>query len=234
MNWSLDHRRQGEEHLKIRKFPQMVEEATKFVWLHGYSAHSRSRDLTAVSAGVSIEDIYNHLLAIVAGLQENRLLINTVRYMFCAPNKAAKSGQLYKGYIEAKVAKKRNDIRKKHGDAHYLFSQVKYRREMATMFNDEVVVLSVDCMNQLRLTSNTMVSRYHQNNKLYPVDDFPNLEDHDFPMPGYLAKPSGLMELRFKNNFSVNTSDVNFIELYEQSSCEEELCNVDDVFRQNL
>jgi hypothetical protein len=80
-----------------------------------------------------------------------------------------------------------------------------------------------------------MVSRYHQNNQLYPVDDFPDHEDHDFPVPGYLGKPSGLMELRFKNNFTVNTSEVNFIELYEQStSFDEELCNVDDIFRQNV
>jgi hypothetical protein len=43
----------------------MVEEATTFIRLYGYSAHSRRRESTAVSAGVSIEDVYNHLLTVV-------------------------------------------------------------------------------------------------------------------------------------------------------------------------
>ena len=81
MNWSLDHRRQEEEHHWFVNFLKLSEEATKFVRLHGYSEHRR--DSMAVSAGVSIEDIYNHLLAVVPGLQENGLSINTVRYMFC-------------------------------------------------------------------------------------------------------------------------------------------------------
>lgn len=89
MNRCLDHKRQEEErHWFV--FPQIVKEATKFVRLHGHSAHSR-RDSTAVSAGVSIEDVYNRLLAVIPGLRENGLSINTVRYMFCAPNKAVKS-----------------------------------------------------------------------------------------------------------------------------------------------
>ena len=163
----------------VRKFPQMVDEATKLVRLHGYSAHSRRRESRAVSAGVSIEDVYNHLLTVVPRMREIGLSINTVRYMFCAPNKGAKSGTLYKGYVEARSPKKGNNTRKKHEDAHYLFSRVKYRREMATMFNDEVFVLSVDCMNQLRLGSNTIVSHYHQNHKLYPVDDFPETDNED-------------------------------------------------------
>lgn len=51
-----------------------------------------------------------------------------------------------------------------------------------------------------------MVSRYHQNNKLYPVNDF--------PVPGYLGKLSGLMELNFKNDFTANTYEFKFVDLY--------------------
>ena len=74
------------------------------------------------------------------------------------------------------------------------------------MLNSEILALSEDCINQLRLSSNTMVSRYHQNNKLYPVNDF--------PVPGYLGKLSGLMELNFKNDFTANTYELNFVDLY--------------------
>ena len=40
------------------------------------------------------------------------------------------------------------------------------------------------------------VSRYHQICRLFPTNDSPNFEDHDFPVPNYLLSVSGYMFLK--------------------------------------
>lgn len=40
------------------------------------------------------------------------------------------------------------------------------------------------------------VSRYHQIRRLFPTNDSPNFEDHDFPVPNYLLSVSGYMFLK--------------------------------------
>lgn len=49
-------------------------------------------------------------------------------------------------------------------------------------------------MNKIKVGA-LAVSRYHQIQRFFPVDDAPNVPDHDFPVPGYLLIPSGYMRL---------------------------------------
>ena len=49
-------------------------------------------------------------------------------------------------------------------------------------------------MNKVKVGA-LAVSRYHQIERFFPVDDSPNVPDHDFPVPGYLLIPSGYMRL---------------------------------------
>ena len=49
-------------------------------------------------------------------------------------------------------------------------------------------------MNKIKVGA-LAVSRYHQIQRFFPVDDAPNVTDHDFPVLGYLLIPSGYMRL---------------------------------------
>ena len=90
-------------------------------------------------------------------------------------------------------------MRKKNIDSHYLFSQVKTRREFSQKFSDKVIALRCDDMNKLNVGSGMMVNRYHQIRRTYMKDNSPDYEDHDFNLPGYKVIPSGYMLLEFKD-----------------------------------
>ena len=167
--------------------------------LHGYSAHARRRETAVTGAGCTLEELRDHLLKVVPGLKDAGCSRTALEYMFCPPHKGRKGASRYKSYIPARVPCKRNDIRKKSDDAHYLFSRVKMRREFAQEFNDEVAVISCDDMTKLKVGGILMVSRYHQIKKFYPEDDSPEYDDHDYNLPGYLITPSGYMLLEFKD-----------------------------------
>ena len=49
-----------------------------------------------------------------------------------------------------------------------------------------------------------MVSRYHQIKKKFPEGDTPNLNDHNFPVPGYLLSVSGHMFLTLDEGVDQN------------------------------
>ena len=44
----------------------------------------------------------------------------------------------------------------------------------------------------------TAVSRYHQQNRFFLINNSPNVSDHDFPNPGYLLNCSGYQQLVLK------------------------------------
>ena len=90
--------------------------------------------------------------------------------------------------IDARIPKKRNDYRENSVNQHFLFSRVKYREEFSVQFSDECEFYSFDDMNKLRMGPSPAVSRYHQQFRFFMADNSPNLNDHDFPNPGYLIK----------------------------------------------
>ena len=69
-----------------------------------------------------------------------------------------------------------------------------YGREFAfdPEFEEHCTRLKGDGMNK-RKAGVLTVSLHHQVYRRYRVDDSPNYNDHDFPFPGYLLAPFGLM-----------------------------------------
>ena len=63
------------------------------------------------------------------------------------------------------------------------------------MFDNECAIFSCDDMNRIKVGA-LAVSRYHQIQRFFPVDDAPNIPDHDFPIPGYLIIPSRYTRMR--------------------------------------
>ena len=113
--------------------------------------------------------------------------------VFKPVKKGTHAASRYKRVIDVEVPKKDNSLHNFHENGHVLHSRIKLRREMATHFSEECVVLSVDSMNKLRYAT-LCVSRYHQIRKIYMTDDAPRYKDHDFPLK-YKTIPDGIMIL---------------------------------------
>ena len=123
--------------------------------------------------------------------------------MFNAPNKNNCASVRYKGYVDAKIRAKSNNYREYHSNAHYLFSSNKMRRELAALYPNGYVIISVDDMAKVKVGL-PAVSRYHQVKRFLMSNDSPNLPDHDFSVPGYLLNVSGNMFLESKENSDQN------------------------------
>ena len=181
-------------HALVTKFPGIVEEVAEFVKQHGFAALCRRRDDTSYSSGVTINEIMEHLYVKFLELKYHTISLSTIRRMFEAPNKGRTTKERYKGYVSDRVGTKFNSYREPHNDAHYLFARNKMRRELASLFQDDILIVSVDVMAKIKVGA-PAVSRYHQVKRIFSCDNNPNLPDHDFPVPGYHLTVSGYMFL---------------------------------------
>ena len=165
----------------------------EFIKHHGFSAHNRRREEVG-TAGVSLDEIRNHLFEVVPGLREMGISKHTIARLMEPPRKGTIAAARYKSLIKARVPGKKNAHREDNIDQHYLFARVAYRREFAQKFLNFCAIFSCDDMNKVKVGA-LAVRRYHQIERFFPVDDCPNVPDHDFPVPGYLLIPSGYMRL---------------------------------------
>jgi hypothetical protein len=102
--------------------------------------------------------------------------------MLASPNKLLKQpAARYKTAIDARVGAIANSGRDlTRPDAHYLFAQVRLRREFAAAVSHESLIMSCDDMNKVNIGV-LAVSRYHQLSRLFMKGDNPISSDHDFP-----------------------------------------------------
>ena len=169
------------------KFPQIVDVVAEFMKQHGFSAQNRCRTKTGYSTGVTVKQMQQHLYTVFPEFKEHKISLTTIRWMFQAPNKHLKTASRYKTLINARVGTKQNSYREFHADTHYLFARNKMRRELGTLLSDKISVVSVNHMAKVNVVA-PAVSRYHQINRFIPEKDGHVLNDHDFPVPGYLIR----------------------------------------------
>jgi len=182
----------------VSKFPFIIDEVAEFVKQHGFAAQSRRRTEVGYSTGVTIKQIQNHIYSKYPEIENHKISLTTICRIFEAPNKGRRTSKRYTSYVNARVGTKGNSYRESHIDAHYLFARNKMRREMASLFSDEIGLISVDDMSKIKVGA-PAVSRYHQIKRIFPENDQLNLNDHDFPVPGYLISVSGHMMLTNKD-----------------------------------
>ena len=65
-----------------------------------------------------MDAVRQHLIKTIPGLTD--ISKTAVSYLFCPPTKSWKSSERYKGYIQARVPAKRNNMQKKNIDSHYI------------------------------------------------------------------------------------------------------------------
>ncbi|KAJ8019969.1 hypothetical protein HOLleu_41765 [Holothuria leucospilota] len=202
--------RQDPRHNSGRKpfrqiFPNLIPTVNEFIGDNGFSAHERRRSTTGRSCGTSLDQLRRHVIS--TAKCPNDVSTVTLRRLMEPPSKLRNSRKQYKGLVKAKVASKRNDVRKKNEDGHYYAARMRYRLEFGRKFEDETIVISADCMNKVNI-GGLAVSRYHQIRRIFPNDDRPNVPDHDFPIgKGYKITPSGYMILKSKPGFQKTTQD---------------------------
>ena len=118
-----DRSRQGRP-AKHVQYPEIVEEAQRFLELHGNAAHERRRNDVSTSLGVTLNDLRKHLLKSVPELQTKGLSRTTVHELLVPPRKRTTNAAGYKQLIQARVPHKRNDeLQATHADRH--FAQLK-------------------------------------------------------------------------------------------------------------
>ena len=84
-----------------------------------------------------------------------------------------------------------------------MFARNKIRRELGTLLSDKISVVSLDDMSKVKVGV-PAVSRYHQINRTFPEKDKTVLNDHDFPVPGYLISVSGHIFLQDEGKIDVS------------------------------
>ena len=190
------------------KFPQIVDVVAESIKQHGFSAQNYRRTEIGCSTGETVKQIQQHLYDIYPELTEHKISLTTIRRMFQAPNKYLTAAGRYKALINARVGTKQYSYREFHADAHYLFTRNKMRRELETLLSDKISVVSANDMAKVKVGA-PAVSRYHQINRIFPEKDGPVLNDHDFPVPGYLISVSGQMFLQDEEKIDVSYDESN-------------------------
>ena len=127
-------------------FPEIIDSTAEFIKQNGFAAQCRRTNDTGYSSRVSIREIREYLYAEFPNLKEHSTSLSTIRRIFEAPNKSFASSFHYRGIINARVGTKSNSYGEYNMDAHHLFSCCKMRQELASLFSDSFVILSVDDM----------------------------------------------------------------------------------------
>lgn len=187
-----------------QKFPQLLEVIMNFVRLHGFAAHIRRRTGTATSCGVRLEDIRQHVLENVDGLDS--ISKTKIFYLMKPARSNSHEAARHKNALDIRVGTKSCDVSRDNPNAHEYFATVANIRQMCAMYPDECAVFSCDSKAKVH-TGGQAVSRYHQLKTFFPSDDVPHFADHDFPIPGYLIEPDGYLQLHSKDKPAPKVKD---------------------------
>ena len=95
--------------------------------------------------------------------------------------------------------------------------------ELGTLFSNNIVTILVNNMAKIKVGA-PAVSRYHQIEHFFVENDLPNLNDHDFPVPGYFLNVSGHM-------FLAPDEKINYSALNESNYVVESLTNSEPNFQ---
>ena len=176
-----------------KKYPELLTVMMDFIKLHGFGAHIRRRTGTATSCGVKLEDIRQHVLKNVEGLEKiSRSKIHT---LLKPKRENTRQASLHKDCLDVRVGSKNCDVSNENPNAHEYFAATRNIREMCAMYSDECTIFSCDSKAKVHIGGQA-VSRYHQLRTFFPTDDQPHYHDHDFPICGYLIEPDGYLLLK--------------------------------------
>ena len=177
------------------QFSEIVTLVTDYVQLHGFSAQSRRRSQVGNSMGVTLKDLQVHLKEKIPELKRRGISRTAIHQLMVAPRQGVRNASRYTDLVQARVPGKDNSLHHSNEDSHFAFAQCNYAMEFGQHFSDTCETLSCDDMNKVHVGT-LAVSRYHQLQHFFPMDDKPQYNDHDFPFADSKIIPSGCMALR--------------------------------------
>ena len=134
----------------VSKFPEIVDEVADFIKQNGFAAQSRRTTEAGFSNGVTIKEIQTHLHKTFPALKEHKISQTTIRRLFQAP-KHFRAAERYTALINGRVVTKSNTYGESHQDAQYHFARNKMRRELSSLFPNDISILFVDDMAKIKV-----------------------------------------------------------------------------------
>lgn len=119
---------------------------------------------------------------------------STVRRQGVAPNSRVRAAEFYAAKVNFRTAPRRCDLTRFNPDFHYSASDVKTLLELSSLCCDEVLFMSCDNKNKIRLGAPANCNRTRPRG-MYMLDNQPSLPDHSFPAKGAFVVPMGYMEI---------------------------------------
>ncbi|CAF1267476.1 unnamed protein product [Didymodactylos carnosus] len=195
------------------QIPELVQAAQNVLELNAIGADDRRRTDEVRYNGLSTKELkaatINHLKDQYP--QIKNISESTIRRLMLPPCSNRKAAIYYKPKIIGKVVSKRNSRPSSiNKDSHFASAQVKYCRELAALYPDEIVDFS--CDNKAKVHVGTLAVSYHQIRKYHLLKYAPNYDDHDFPDSAKLT-PSVYLEIkhqprRCRNTYYKSTSQM--------------------------
>ena len=162
-------------HEKFSSIPFIVSQYVK----QEKSAADDKRRTTTIKSGVTLDNVRQHLLREIPELKAWGIGKKVCHYYFKPPNKLNNASKLYKGFANTKVPHKKNNLRKKNPNAHAVFAQVLYWREMISEFRVDVIDGSGDGKCKIAC-GKVCIDRRCNIRRFFEVDKGPDNEDHDY------------------------------------------------------
>jgi hypothetical protein len=176
-------------HTKIKGLVEYVKELVH----NNRPVANEKRRNEIVKTGISLVRITELVVSKFPKLEG--ISSRTIAHLMMPPNAGHLVASKYHKLVKARVTSTNNNRRERQEDQHYARATVKYTREMASYLGSECRHFSTDEKASLVVGIAGLVSRYHKNNKVTPVDCVISKYDHDFKTHGYLISLGGFMEL---------------------------------------
>ena len=174
-------------------YPEIVEAVRRFIEQSTAGAHLRRRSSDMYTNGLTLRDVSDYVKA----NYNIRISRDTVHRMLLPPRRKSIQSRRYKSLVPARIPPKRNDsVKIANPDYYYTSSQVSIVNQIAELYHENTLRLSVDNKNKIEI-GNAAVNRRCQVQKFHLVGHGPDNWDHDFPYRNTKITPAGYQELKF-------------------------------------
>lgn len=189
----------------------VVEEISRIININGLSAQDKRRTIIKglnTSLGTSLSDLKVYIWDKFEDVRAKlpHLSKKSIRRLGVPPNKGHNSAKEYHGIINYRIVSSTNDDHVFTNRSHECFAQKKIIREELNFhknLGDNIEEISVDNSSKLHIGDTTVVSRYHQNLRLFISEKGPHTPTHD--KYTYKITPCGYMKLKFEKESENNS-----------------------------
>ena len=175
------------------RFPEIIDEINRILWLNGYAAHRRRKPTHSEYFGTTMPILTAHLLETFPLLRSAypNLSCKTIEHLFLPPTKANNASKDYRSVIKARPYMTNTDNHKKGEKYHYCHAQVKLLRELFAE-DEETLSISYDNKNKISI-GKPAINRLNRSKRWFLKGDAPRSNSHDFPVDFHIIPSAYLL-----------------------------------------